>query len=143
MVRIQIVDGPAAGRVLDLTVGSHRFGRATSSEVVLALDSVSGNHLEIQVKKSGEVEFQDLGSTNGTWSDGVKMTQGSWFPGSEIRLGACRLRLADESGNFPQEGGLTDEVLDAEGDQASLHSQARPEALSAKRKGGPLVMVLL
>ena len=143
MVRIQIVDGPAAGSVLELAVGSHRLGRGPTSDVVLALDSVSSKHLEVEVKESGEVDFQDLGSTNGTWSGGIKVVQGSWFPGSEIRLGACRLRLENDSGKFPQEGGLTDEILDAEDDQAGRQSKARAEAMSAKKKGGPLMLVLL
>lgn len=126
MVRIRIVDGLTAGQETALSPGVHIVGRAAGSDWVLAADSISGKHLQLTVSEEGSVRFQDIGSTNGTWSGGVKVQEGEWFPGTELRLGACRLQLLEEEGQ----------------EESASHSQGREEALQAK-KSGPWALVVL
>ncbi len=94
MIRIETLNGPEVGRVLELEDGVHVLGRRAPSDCLLDNRTVSGRHLELQVSVEG-VRFRDLGSTNGTWSGGLKVEEGEWFPGSELRLGDLRLRLLD------------------------------------------------
>ncbi len=133
MIRIEILSGPDSGRVLELDSGTHTVGRASSNDVVLAVDSVSGRHLSLTVDGDA-VRFKDLGSTNGTWSGGIQVEEGEWFAGSEIKLGSLRLKLLGE-----ESAAAEDE------DDAALHRRAREAAMSGKRKGGllPLVALLL
>lgn len=134
MVQIEILSGPDAGKVLDLGPGTHIIGRAKTNQLVLALDSVSGRHLELQIDAGGLVRFKDLGSTNGTWTGGVQVKDGEWFPGSELRLGDGSLRHLDSSAV------ATAAAVDAADDD--VHRRAREAAMSGKKKGGPLTLVL-
>lgn len=141
MVQIEILSGPDTGKILDLGRGTHTFGRAKTNDQVLALDSVSGRHLEIEVEDDGKVGFKDLGSTNGTWAGGVQVKEGEWFPGTELKLGSAALRLLDSSasaGAGSSDGAATDDDLDQD-----VHRRAREAALSGKKKGGPLQLVLV
>jgi hypothetical protein len=131
MVRIEILAGPEAGRVVEMTPGVWRVGRAKDNELVLAVESVSSHHLQLEVGADGSVRFKDLGSTNGTFSAGVQVKEGEWFLGSELRLGGCALKLlaADEAGL----------LAEAKADDAS--SSARAAALAGPRRS-PAVLAL-
>ena len=133
MVHIEILSGPDSGKVVELDPGRRLVGRHASVDLRLAADSVSGKHLELEISQAGEVRFRDLGSTNGTWSGGLKVEQGEWFPGSELRLGSLKLRLRDPSESAPA----------AAGEDAELHRRAVQEALSGRRRGGPWLLVVL
>jgi len=124
MVRIEILAGPEAGRVVEMAPGVWRVGRAKDNDLALAVESVSSRHLQLEVAADGTVRFQDLGSTNGTFSAGVQVKEGEWFAGSELRLGGCALKLlaADESGL----------LAEAKADDASAH--ARAAALAGPRR---------
>lgn len=137
MVRIEILAGPEAGRVVEMTPGSWRVGRAKDNDLVLAVESVSSRHLQLEVAADGTVRFQDLGSTNGTFSAGVQVKEGEWFSGSELRLGGCALKLlaADEAGL----------LAEAKADDAS--ARARASALAGPRRSpavlaGAAVLIL-
>lgn len=131
MIRIEILNGPEAGRVAEFGPGAHLVGRHATAALPLPGSTVSGRHAELIVAADGSVRFRDLGSTNGTWSGGLKVAEGEWFPGSELRLGDVRLRLLAE-----------DEAAagaDAGGDE--VHQRALAQALGSKRRGGPLVFL--
>jgi hypothetical protein len=138
MIRIQILNGPEEGRVAELVSGTHLVGRHTSAALVLQGSAVSGRHLELEVGDDGRVRFRDLGSTNGTWSGGLKVEEGEWFAGSELRAGDVRLRLLAEDDVVLEDGG--DDGGDAD---RELHRRALQEAMGGKRRGGPLVFVVL
>ncbi len=136
MVQIEILSGPESGQIFDLDVGTHTLGRAATCSRVLGVESVSGRHLELTVSAAGELRFRDLGSTNGTWSGGVQVADGEWFPGSELKLGNCKLRFV------PADGAPSATTTALEDDDSDIHRRAREAAMSGKRKGGPLQMVL-
>lgn len=131
MVQIEILSGPELGQVFDLDEGTHTLGRAASNRRALTVDSVSGRHLELTVDAAGVVRFKDLGSTNGTWSGGEQVQEGQWFPGTELRLGSCALRLVD-----------ADSALAEQVEEEEVHRRAREAAMSSKRQGGPMQMML-
>jgi hypothetical protein len=136
MVQIEILSGPDSGQIFDLSVGTHTLGRAATSSHVLGVESVSGRHLELIVSAAGEIRFRDLGSTNGTWSGGVQVADGEWFPGSELKLGNCVLRFVAADG-----AASATSTADSDAD-SDIHRRAREAAMSGKRKGGPLQMAL-
>ncbi|MDP6962576.1 MAG: FHA domain-containing protein [Planctomycetota bacterium] len=93
MVQIEILDGPDAGKTHELAVGQHSLGRAATNDVVVAANSVSGKHLRLTVDASDTVYFEDANSTNGTFSGGLKVLEGEWYDGSELKIGDVRLKL--------------------------------------------------
>ncbi len=141
MIRIQILNGPEEGRVAEFGAGTHLVGRNSSAGLVLQGSAVSGRHMELVVGDDGTVRFRDIGSTNGTWSGGLKVEEGEWFPGSELRAGDVKLRLLAEDGAAGDDaGGLAD---DDEAGGGDLHRRALQEAMGSKKRGGPLVFLLL
>ena len=77
-------DQLAAGRIV--------LGRSSGCHLVLADDSVSRRHAELQVI-DGRWHVRDLGSTNGTWLNGRQVGDAEVRPGDVLHLGACELRL--------------------------------------------------
>jgi hypothetical protein len=109
MVQIEIHDGPDSGKTYELASGHHSVGRAATNDVVVAANSVSGKHLQLSVSADGTVTFQDLGSTNGTFSGGLQVAEGEWFSGSELKLGDISLKLVDDSADHQR---LREEALE-------------------------------
>jgi hypothetical protein len=88
-------------------VGEYRPGLHPAGTVVVALNdntvsSGRGGHCRVWLRE-GQVVVGDCGSDNGTWiaRDGKTMRAGTErspdvvSPGSEIYVGACRLRLVE------------------------------------------------
>jgi transcriptional regulator with GAF, ATPase, and Fis domain len=68
---------------------------------MLRLDdpAVSRLHAEIELRTDGQFWIRDLGSTNGTWLDGVFVREARLAPGSKLRLGATTLTFEYAAGS--------------------------------------------
>ena len=64
-------------------------GRAPENTVVLDDDYVSGRHAEIVL--SDPPRITDLGSTNGTFMDGERVTSAELYDGARIGIGALAM----------------------------------------------------
>ena len=87
--------GPAAGRRFDLPDNvAVTFGRTEKSRYVIPDDShLSGAHFSLQ--SSGvKCILRDLGSTNGTFVNGVRVTEAEIGLGAVISAGSCAFKLA-------------------------------------------------
>ena len=67
-------------------------GRHPESNIVLADPNVSRNHAEIRPQGDGFVVV-DLGSTNGTRVNGVRVDQQVLHDGDELTFGNTRMRF--------------------------------------------------
>jgi DNA-binding NtrC family response regulator len=92
-VRCQLVvlDGPDAGRgvVLD---GPRIVGTAEGCDLLLTDERVSGRHVEVQPEASG-FRVKDLDSTNGTWLEGVRVSEIEVRAGATIKVGRSFVRV--------------------------------------------------
>src|SRR4051794_17439841 len=70
--RIAVSAGPSAGASLDVAGTLVRVGTAPDNDLVLADDTVSRRHCEIQPIEGG-VRVRDVGSTNGVVAAGVRV----------------------------------------------------------------------
>lgn len=94
---LSIADGPLAGRRFAVQPGGSTVGRDATADVVLSDDGVSRRHAQVGREARGVV-VRDLGSTNGTWVNGVRLAAPRVLrPGDEVRVGGTVLRL--ESGH--------------------------------------------
>jgi putative nucleotidyltransferase with HDIG domain len=75
-IRLRGLNGPVKGKVWE-TAGLLRIGRLESLEIVLDDASVSRTHAEIRGTERGW-RVRDLGSTNGTHLNGVRLGTGQW-----------------------------------------------------------------
>ena len=74
-VCLAVVGGPDAGTIVALPTGaSVTVGRANGTDHVLDDRTASGRHARFDVGDDGRVRVTDLGSTNGTFLDGRRVT---------------------------------------------------------------------
>ncbi|MFT4036572.1 MAG: DUF3662 and FHA domain-containing protein [Thermomicrobiales bacterium] len=79
-------------RVVPLQGDTIRVGRAAGNDVVIDAAEVSREHAELR-RHGGTWKVHDLGSRNGTWVNGRKVTEAVLQPGDEIRFGQTGFRF--------------------------------------------------
>lgn len=91
------------------------LGRRSSNDIILTDMAVSGEHVAFTYeKKIGIVVVEDLGSTNGTRVNGIKIRRQVLQSGDLLDIGKCRIRflmssIAPETGS--PNGGFYTEAL--------------------------------
>ena len=88
VTRFRVLHGLEGIPHLDLPPEGARIGYDLSNRIVLNVDSVSAFHAEL-VPVAGGMAIKDLGSTNGTFVDGVRIGAQPvpLKPGSQVKLG--------------------------------------------------------
>jgi hypothetical protein len=90
----------AEGKSLELRAdGVTRLGRASDNDIVLEDITVSQHHAVISFDR-GRAFLRDLGSSNGTFIEGSRVTGGELGNGSAIRLGRAPLVYRDSAGAY-------------------------------------------
>ncbi|MEZ4265692.1 MAG: sigma 54-interacting transcriptional regulator [Myxococcota bacterium] len=88
---LRIVDSPDATAVDRLITVTRTLtvGRAGGdAELTVADSRISGQHFRLHAGRSGLLEFEDAGSRNGTFHNGVASASGSLALGDVLRFGA-------------------------------------------------------
>lgn len=62
------------------------IGRLADNNIVLSYDTVSGKHAMLHVTDRNEILIEDLGSTNGTFVNDVRVQTAMLHPGDRLRL---------------------------------------------------------
>jgi len=88
--KLLAVSGELQGR--EFLIDKERFsiGSGTNNDLVVQDSTVSRRHCEIQLLPEGHV-IRDMGSTNGTVVQGLRVAEAFLNRGSEIQLGQTRL----------------------------------------------------
>jgi signal transduction histidine kinase len=92
MANLTVIQGQDRGKVYDLRGNHIVMGRDPHCEVSLTDHSVSRHHAELRIEE-GRFHFIDLNSSNGSFVNGVKVTECIVRPGDQIRLGSAILAL--------------------------------------------------
>jgi pSer/pThr/pTyr-binding forkhead associated (FHA) protein len=81
-----------------LTPGSVKtIGRATRADFILNAPLVSRVHCRLTAHSATRLEVQDLGSTNGTYVNGRRITRTELKPGDSLRIGRAELEVLRRS----------------------------------------------
>jgi FHA domain-containing protein len=93
--RLVVVRSPALREGDELTLNSSALllGRGSGNNVNLARDEfASSKHARVEPRRDG-VWVEDVGSTNGTYLNGIRLTQAKRLaPGDVVRIGETELR---------------------------------------------------
>jgi pSer/pThr/pTyr-binding forkhead associated (FHA) protein len=92
MVRLVLLSEGFAGRAYELKVDRTTVGRVSDNAFEIPESSVSSHHAEILLRGS-DVVIKDLGSTNGTFINGEKITEAVLKPGQILKFGTVELQL--------------------------------------------------
>ncbi len=88
--KLLIISGPMQGREFILDRDVFSIGSSAQNDLRLEDPAVSKRHCEIRVDDIGYA-IQDLGSTNGTYVQGIRVSYAFLHPGAELTLGKTRL----------------------------------------------------
>ncbi len=101
-LRILRDDGQGAATEIPLPAAGVVLGADPACDVTLEDRSVSRRHVSIVPSEDG-FEVNDLGSRNGTWLDGARITKATVPVGSTLRLGTTLVQMlpAEESVDIP------------------------------------------
>lgn len=95
-----VMEGPDKGATFGLSTGQHTIGRTPDCDIVIQGRGVSRVHAVVTVKAHGDVVVEDLGSTNGIYLDGERITRGEMESGQTLSFGPeVKLRLELSSGS--------------------------------------------
>ncbi len=89
--RLLVTAGPLEGREYVLAKFPYTIGSGLTNELSIADSTVSRRHCEITTDENGNLIINDLGSTNGTSIEGVKVTSARLAPNTEVQLGKTRI----------------------------------------------------
>ena len=107
------------------------LGRDPSCDLVVDRSQVSARHAKLTPLSGGAFQGQDLGTTNGTFIDGRRITSDVLRPGSSLSLGSCRVRISAEG------------VVDVEpgGDTVRLDGVQVGRVVRHRKTGQPLTLL--
>jgi DNA-binding NtrC family response regulator len=94
---LRVTHGAELGLLHTIGAAPVIVGTSASSDVCLSDRSVSRAHCQL-FARDGECVIRDLGSTNGTYVDGVMVVEALVPVGSRLRLGTTELRLEQQTG---------------------------------------------
>ncbi len=89
---LMFVDGPRAGQRLPLRSG-FMIGKAPTCDLVIEDGYTSTHHAQVAMDATGKWSLYDMGSTNGTFINGVRVTQAVLEQGISIKIGSTELRF--------------------------------------------------
>ena len=91
-VRLGVIAGPDRGSTCEVGADEITVGSADGNDLLLTDTTVSRHHFAVAATARGAM-VRDLGSTNGTFVDGVRVERAYLRPGSVISLGKTELRV--------------------------------------------------
>ena len=105
-ITLSVLAGPEQGSVFKVNRPTTTMGRSNTCEIVVSDPLVSRQHCQILLGMGG-ITLRDLGSTNGTFLNGQRVTECPLRNQDVISVGGTRIRFALELGK-------------AEGDERAL-----------------------
>ena len=91
--KLVVIDGPLVGTIVPLEGQQVTIGRAPDSTIVIDDDFASSRHARVY-ESEGSWVVEDLGSTNGTWIDRVRITTPTVLPvGAPLRIGRSTMQI--------------------------------------------------
>jgi DNA-binding NtrC family response regulator len=94
--QLVVVDGADRGRACRLGEREVEVGTAAGAALVLSDDRVSARHLAVRADGARFV-VRDLGSTNGTWYEGSRVSEVTVPAGTTLLVGRTALRIEAEA----------------------------------------------
>ncbi len=88
--KLLVVSGPLTGHEYVVNTETFTLGSGNNNDLVIDDATVSRRHCEINLTPDGYI-IRDLGSTNGTYIQGVRIQSAFLGTGSEFQLGETRL----------------------------------------------------
>jgi two-component system, cell cycle response regulator len=93
-----VLGGAHVGRIVPLEAPELVFGRDAECDVCLPDDGISRRHAQVRARADGGWEVHDLGSTNGTTVNGVRIDVHPLVDGDRVVVGRTVLKYVADAG---------------------------------------------
>ncbi len=124
---LTVLEGERKGDRYTLEKLPFTIGRNKGNSVVFRDDRVSGRHAEVAVDEQGRYVVRDVGSTNGTFVNGQKISKGVLKSGQVIEVGGNHLQFQDPQSPAAEEQRRTPPSLPAvDGGDGGGHPKSPP-----------------
>ena len=100
MIILQGINGPDAGKRLDIDADTLSVGRYEECDLTVSDLSVSGNHARITLS-GGQLRVEDLGSSNGTKVNDREIKTATLKPGDILTFGDVEYRFVGVESSAP------------------------------------------
>src|SRR4051812_16416704 len=100
MAKLVVLSAGFNGRTHELNVDKTTIGRVDDNTFQIADPSVSSHHCEILLRGT-DVVIHDLGSTNGSFINGDKISESVLRPGQTLKLGQIEMQLVPDGAPIP------------------------------------------
>ena len=90
--QLRVIAGPDEKKKFDLNQKSTRIGKKEDNDVVLLDNTVSRHHIAIEMTSDAFL-LKDLGSTNGTYINDLKVKEAYLTPGDVIKIGNSEIEF--------------------------------------------------
>jgi len=94
MAKLVILNQGMTGRTFEVNVEKNTVGRVEDNTFQIADASVSSHHAEI-LMQGPDLLIKDIGSTNGTFINGEKISEAILKSGQTLRFGQVELKIDD------------------------------------------------
>ncbi|MPY89212.1 MAG: FHA domain-containing protein [Luteitalea sp.] len=101
---LETTDGDAPGLTFRISSGIRTMGRAVRADFVIEATMVSRLHCRLTALPTGELEVEDLDSTNGTYVNDQRIQRAVLANGDRLRVGRIELTCSQQASLAPQEG---------------------------------------
>jgi two-component system cell cycle response regulator len=142
-----VLAGPAVGEMYRITKEITVLGRSKEADLRLIDDGISREHAEIVVK-GNEIYLHDLGSTNGTFCNGMKVDEKPLVDGDKILVGSTTILKFTYHDNLDEvfqrqmyESSLRDGLTKAF-NKKYFTDRLESEFTFSARHGAPLTLVM-
>ena len=137
---LKFISGKYQGGELPLKGGAQVvIGRSHELDVVLLEDMVSRKHARITVASTGSIEIEDLGSTNGTFVNGEKVSKAPLKENDRILIGTSILKLVQQGeGAAPVDERVAKQRLEEVANQQAARANTKSSSMTGKIEEIPL-----
>ncbi len=100
---IVVAGQTSAGKMFKLDRAEMTIGRASDADILLDDEGVSRRHAKIVARSDGTIQLVDLNSTNGTFSNGVRVDAQPLKDGDKIQIGSATILKFSYQDSFDEE----------------------------------------
>jgi hypothetical protein len=135
------IDGEVVGQ-LALAKDRTTLGRRAYNDIVIDNPAVSGEHALLHMTHGGEVDIEDLQSTNGTYINGHAVQKQVLRDNDVIDIGGCRIHFRARNNPGPNAGAPLGPAGSGDFSEALSLSSAPTEAGALVELGTPVLRML-
>ena len=147
MWTIRFLSGSLAGQEMYLQEGEYILGRAEECQITIPDQGISKKHLQIDVSEDG-IFIEDLGSSNGTFVNGVQIKESEIKAQDKISLHRSTFDIVRSRGQLTtkmphQAGGIAGSTMEEPAQMPHLSPHTYPEQNPAGTAAEPVLKLTL